>query len=166
MFSFLIVGGTLFWISAIVLSIIIIATLHNEDGYGLAVAVTVVFCVAFYKMFLAISVAKLLWCIGAYLVAGAVWSVWRWYRHIRDKVDEAKAGEYIHENDLNPARRKGKISAWIAYWPFSVFWELTHNLFENIRKMCVGFYEKISSTGAAEIKAIQAAQEAERKAKK
>lgn len=165
MLTFLAIGGLAFWISIAILTITVVWSLE-EDAYGFAGFLTVLFIAAFgYAAIPVISLSAIAWGAGAYIVAGSVWSIWRWYRHVRKMIAMAKAGEKINgydiaERHIEPSNNKAKIMAWIAYWPWSVVWELTAGLWRNLYDLLVGVYDRISAGAKSELKVLAEAKTA------
>ena len=48
---------------------------------------------------------------------------------------------------------------WIAYWPWSAFWEITRNLFTNIYESLLGVYQGVTDKALAEIKELNSTKE-------
>lgn len=71
-----------------------------------------------------------------YVILGVAWSFAKWYVFLKDiarqlrikSVKSADSYHYIPRFNDN----KERITSWITYWPFSIFWTLTHNFFFKI----------------------------------
>ena len=89
--------------------------------------------------------------VAGYLLAGALWARMKFSLWL---MDEAKSMREAYESyrrstphtdaslenfkkslaarTWSPARNKGRIMAWMAWWVPSVFWTLTHDFFQKI----------------------------------
>jgi hypothetical protein len=94
--------------------------------------------------------------VVGYFALGTVWSVARWWLHVREerlRYDEARA-DFCHDHELDGSipeslqedwqaylksrkrrveirpkarRHKGRILMWMAYWPWSMFWTILND---------------------------------------
>ena len=155
MFELLVFGSWLFWAAALVVSVAIFSAIENEQGYGLMIFLTAIFALLFGKPLLYIHWSTALFCVAAYLIIGGLWAVWRWFIHAKKVVHKARLGETVYERDLDVAHNKGHITAWIAYWPWSLFWEFTHGIFSSVYHAFVGIFDRISSGARNEISKLR-----------
>lgn len=147
-------AGLTFWGWALILLLIaalfpIVAYEQCEVGlFGI-----VLFFVAAYFLW-HLNILRTIWTnpattlifIALYFLAGALWSVFRWWRYVTEKrkeFDEAlakfhkeykiKDGDPIPDNVLskwtyykvevpNVAKKKRSLVTWIIYWPWSMLW--------------------------------------------
>lgn len=113
--------------------------------------------------------------IVGYLIIGGINSAFRWFKYCRKFVEkhpaksikeniwdndssqnrqyrrptaeEAKkqAEEYYRDN-LRPSKHKSRLLGWIAYWPWSVFWNILGDLLTGIYDALSNVYSKISAS--------------------
>jgi len=163
-----IVGSWLFWTLLVLFSIAAIVSLEN-DRYGFLTFITVLFVVIFAFKTPLPSWQNLLMYGAGYLVAGALWSLYRWWRYVREVVQKARDNKENHYSDLpspselSVSNNKDRIIAWIAFWPWSVFWSITHDLFYNIYDALRKVYGQIAKGSIAELERLHAEQEQEKK---
>jgi hypothetical protein len=95
---------------------------------------------------------NVLYGLFAYAVIGAVWSIFKWWRYLHKDDIQARikmdfdAWKSRSENEGKPvsafvtspsntvraSNSKPRIIGWIAYWPASLVWALTHDLLKWI----------------------------------
>ena len=134
-----------FWLLAIFLSVVY--TIATEvDTHGFAVFSTIVGVALLWKT---IALGFAVWPLmliglGVYLLIGGGWSVWRYRKFCQefivknpfkdrsgsDSVDYSdgkqytlSAGEYYRKK-LRPSEHKSRLIGWIAYWPWSLIWNV------------------------------------------
>lgn len=163
--EFFALGTVGFWILCSLISIIFIATIENEH-YTFPTIVALLFGILYWKAF-----AALHWdwhgiALGVfiYAVAGVVWSIFRWMRFVKGTVEDytKRYGEELSESshsslkcDISPTHNKSLIVGWIAYWPWSLVWNITGDFFKMIYETMQGFYSGISKKALAGVKIKQ-----------
>lgn len=91
------------------------------------------------------------YAVPAYLLAGLVWSMWRYRRYVHKRttnVDHLTISDRKHLlARLKPSRMKGAIVAWVLAWPFSMVGalveDLTHAVEHIITEWLGGVYKAI-----------------------
>lgn len=147
--------GTLwFWVLLAVLSIIFIAAIENEK-YFVPTLITIGFAGAYWKAFSALSLdwRAVAIGVGIYALMGILWSVFRWFKFVKSAAGEyrKKADGILTQSQLSDLRReigvsnnKSRITAWVAYWPWSLIWNITGDFFTMIYENLEGLYQKIA----------------------
>jgi len=141
MFEILTIGSLTFWIVMLVLSCIIIGSLETEKFAFSAVCVGVVL-LCLWKSVTLVSIQIIGIASLCYIIVGGIWSIWRWHFHLENVFNENKDYNSLPERMISPASNKAIITAWIAYWPWSLFWNFTSKLFTNIYDLFVGIYDR------------------------
>ncbi len=92
-----------------------------------------------------------------YFLAGAIWSIVKWYYFLLNSKEEQKKRKIDYPSlakDFKfkipkPSEHKSDIILWMSYWPFSAFWTLIDNpfkkIFNGIFKRLEGVYNKIAA---------------------
>jgi hypothetical protein len=149
-----------FWLLALALSVVYtIAT--ERDIHALAIVGTLIAAGLGWKSLVALGAIAwpfLLIGIGAYLLIGGVWSVFRWFKYCRDFVtknpyqgvnDYSEGGngrkltaqEYFSKK-LRPSEHKSRLIGWIAYWPWSLIWNIVGDTLTAIYDALANVYQK------------------------
>jgi hypothetical protein len=165
-----------FWLMAVVAIVILFVFVEKESWFGATLTMLVVLLLLQWfgniKAFSYIGqhpLSALGW-VAAYLAAGILWSMIKWYWYLRLRREcylESKAvfleshsiqGETIPENLLNEFRgefgrfdniipkareNKGRILTWMAYWPWSMLWTMIHDWVERIFRFIFDHLVKI-----------------------
>lgn len=150
-----VVGSFWFWVGLIAAAIIITALIEgHENGGSLSSLVCVVTLVLFWFLgaghdlnglvnFIIQAPAASIGIFLLYILAGAFWSVGKWYFFVvrlRDeyieRIDNYGNGK-VSQSDVDkhrpkPSTYKGRITSWMFYWPFSITWTLLN---EPVRKI-------------------------------
>jgi len=147
MFEFLALGGIAFWIILVIISGFIISCVQSEDGtaFGFTAFLTALFIAIYYKTIISFSLTAIIITILAYAACGGVWSIIRWYRYTRKIVNAVKAGELRNPGSISVNAHRVEITSWIVFWPWSIFWEVTGGLLENLWDMLVGTFRRIAA---------------------
>ena len=151
-------GVMLTWPALVVLLVLGILFEHN-DAHGWAVFIALITAVVLFFFF---SVPLLALAIGAvvYLVAGLLWSFWRYKRHVADVIEEYKDAQQ-HEKDYalkysSPKEMLSTITSWIIVWPFSIIDNLISDIIDGIqvlvKKVFHGVYNKIYESAVSALK--------------
>lgn len=159
-----------FWILMAVCSIIFIAAIEN-DKYFVPAVVTGLLGLCYWKSLASLQLDWRTIGLGAliYIVAGIIWSVYRWYRYVHDYVDNYKEKNptfkkhgKLSESDLEYLKsridvtdNKSRICTWIGYWPWSLVWHITGDLFNSIYKNMKKVYQKIVNHALSNISVIE-----------
>jgi hypothetical protein len=143
--GFFALWGIGFWILATIASIIFIAGCE-KDELGLSIFATIVLAVIYYKSIILVfsNPVMLMICVVGWLIAGVINSCWRLRNMARDvveKYNETRSGN--PEYELQLSRNKSRITNWIIYWPWSLFWNFTRDFFNTLYKAMSGIYQRI-----------------------
>jgi len=87
----------------------------------------------------------------AYFMAGALWSVARWYLYLLKVRDNMKAnGLTKRGRDTYARNNQAKIVSWIGHWPFSMigtfFGDFLTRIVTNIYRVLSNLYESIANS--------------------
>lgn len=145
-------GTIWFWLLVTITSIVVIASIENEH-YFTPSALVLLLGIMSWKSFTNMSWQAIATTIVGYLIIGIVWSLYKWHRHvtsviaynIKDSGSWQKATErYAVKHTIEPAHNKGKLIGWIAWWPWSLFWNLSGDFFNIVYDGMVNAYQKIT----------------------
>jgi len=142
------VGAVGFWL-LMVLSTVLFTVAAEKCAHFLA-AVLIVILGLLYWNSLQITWQGILLCSLGYLLTGAIWSLYRWAKHVKAVADENKSiksykdWSYHEKSRIRPSENVSQISAWILYWPFSAVWNLTGDFLTNMVKALTNVYNEIS----------------------
>lgn len=162
--EFLAVGAIGFWL-LLGISAILMSEMMDNDAPGwatitaiLTVAILVVFGGFNPLSYLAAHPGEIVLGIAAYFVAGAAWSLLKWYFWLVKLRRQLDAGEtysrVVYTAGLrnfppNPGDHKSRIMGWIALWPASMLWTLLNDpvrrAAEEIYARLGGTYQRISN---------------------
>jgi len=147
----------LFWVVA---TIVIIVGLEHEK-FMFANILAILGGLLVYQSFNhiapgSLTMQNILVAVGLYLAAGGFWSLFKWWRHCRQEVEEAKEKlshqpdrfDYIQSdlrNEVSASQHKGMICAWIGYWPWSFVWNISRDTINTIFEWLTGLYNSISN---------------------
>lgn len=152
--------GTLgFWILATLASIIFIACVENENHW-LPTTILVALTAVYWKSLAALGLSWQGLTIGiiVYAVAGMVWSIYRWFRFVKTQADDFRKryGTSLTDSqrrdlrsEISVSSNKALITGWIAYWPWSLVWNVTGDFFKTIYEQLQGVYQKITDKALA-----------------
>lgn len=96
-----------------------------------------------------------------YVLVGIVWSLFKWNRYVNAKIKEVierygswenaiKSLVIIHE--ISPSYNKSKLIGWIAWWPWSMFWDLSGDFFTMLYEGMTNAYQKITDNAISKVK--------------
>lgn len=149
-------GTFWFWLIAAIASVIIIACVENEH-YPTPSVVAIILGAIYWKQIAALPWSIIGIAIGVFAIAGAVWSIFQWFRRVQ-KVSaryHEKYGDTLTKEQMSDFKRetsasenKALITGWIAFWPWSVFWTITGDFFNMIYDALAGIYQNISNRAA------------------
>lgn len=160
MWPVVLIGSMWFWIALAVVTVAIVAMLAQEDDTQPAAVFTA--CTALVLMVLftdAFHGARLIWlavAVLAYLLIGAGWALWSFYRLCTKRRAELLAqwqanddpkrpttfAEYAKGSIPTAANNKGKLIGWIGLWPFSMAWQC----FTWPRHVFTWLYNRLATT--------------------
>jgi hypothetical protein len=158
------VGALGFWLIITLLSIIVVVGLETEK-FVFSSIVTAVVGLLYWKTLATQNwtTGNIIALVAFYALAGAVWSIYRWYRHVQSEITnfKEKKGDYLYGTDSDKiaevkrntsvSRNKAIISAWIAYWPWSFAWNIFGDIFNSIYDAIKGVYQNITAKALASI---------------
>jgi hypothetical protein len=133
------------WITVLILldvCFILYAIDDDDETWGTAATISVLFVLGLlewltsFKPFTFIKdnpLPSLLLGIG-YFIAGAVWSVVKWWFAEKARVRRAKRdhGEKYRNSKTQTVKYKSTVLVWIGYWPFSLVWTLLSDPFKRL----------------------------------
>jgi hypothetical protein len=141
------------WPALVGLCLIAILSEHVESR-GFAVFWTLVAGTSAFFYF-NVSLADIgIYAVG-YLVAGVVWSFYRYKRFIVAKVEQISNGYYGKVEDYHPSKMLDTITAWIIIWPFSLIDNLCGDIINGIetlvKSVFKGVYNRIYNATVADM---------------
>ena len=156
--AFFAFGELGFWLGLLALSAVYtVAT--ERDIHGFAIFATILGVALWWPYVVAAFAAwqLLLIGIGVYALAGGAWSVFRWFKYCRDFVTKnpyqgvtdysegsgrkLSAQEYFSKK-LKPSEHKSRLIGWIAYWPWSLIWNIVGDTLTAIYDALANIYQK------------------------
>jgi len=148
------IGTIWFWIITLVASIIFIASIEN-DHYKTPTAVLALLGLIYWKDITATGYGwqTIAIAVAVYAVIGVVWSAFRWFKYVRSKADYYRKsyGNMLEDSKLRELKRlvdvadnKSKIVGWVAWWPWSMFWNILGDFFTFVYDQVKGIYQKIT----------------------
>jgi hypothetical protein len=151
--EFFALGTFGFWLLCSLLSIVFIACIENENHWLPTVA-SIALAAIYWKGFVALGMTWQGVAIGVlvYAVAGMVWSIYRWYRFVKEQAEDYRKryGTSLTDSqrrdlksDISVSSNKALITGWIAYWPWSLVWNVTGDFFKTIYEQLQGVYQRI-----------------------
>jgi hypothetical protein len=174
MLTIFIVGSMWFWVLlAVEFLILLVLTETERPGWSFLSLLALGVLFKYFGDFdpfawVVHNPVALLWYFAAYLVAGTIWSVIKWFFYVyrqKEKYIEAKSRYLNHRHlslkdwedswDRNAYKNskggivplvgdnKGRIMMWMGYWPFSAVWTLID---EPVKKAFRMIYNRIHDT--------------------
>lgn len=152
--EFLAFGSLGFWILCSIVSAVFIACIEHENHWFPSCLV-VIFAAVYWKAIAAFSLnwQSILLGVAVYAVLGVAWSMFRWTRFVKEKADyyRKQYGTKLDKSNrsclasaIDATSNKSRITGWIAYWPWSLIWNLTGDVFKMLYETLQGVYQKIS----------------------
>ena len=147
------------------LTLSIIYTVATEcDTYGFSIFATILGVILFWK---SIVLAATCWqlvliCAAAYVLIGGAWSVFRWFKYCREYIAthpykeaneryEYRDGKEIpltpqayYKKKLQPNEHKSRLIGWVAYWPWSLIWNIAGDTLTAIYDALANVYQKVA----------------------
>jgi len=160
--TFLAFGTFGFWLFLSVLSVIFIYCNEN-DHRTIPTLLFLGTIVLYWKQLITFNWQYLLGGFIAYLIAGVVWSVFKWIRFVSKAVDECKQkyGSNLTDDQRIDLKRsidvtyhKSQVTGWITFWPWGIIWTLTGDLWNALYDAMKSTYERISNNGLAKFGTI------------
>ena len=121
----------------------------EQDSYVWSLIFTVGFIIIYWNWIATIFInwQLTLFVLGGYLLAGAIWSVYRWFRKCRTFVKNNPDKEKKwYKQRLLPSENKSQITGWIVYWPFSLVWNIVGDFLTTIFDSLQHVYEKVTDS--------------------
>ncbi len=149
------VGTFWFWTILTLASMVIIACIENEH-YKTPSIVAIILGVLYWKDIAIAPWQTIAIIAGVFAIGGVIWSAFKWYRHVQKTVDKYKenCGVVLSEHrmmtlksEVSVSQNKARITGWIAFWPWSLFWTLTGDFFNMLYDSMVGVYQGITNRG-------------------
>jgi len=109
--------------------------------------------------FLYANYLSLVYAVLAFLVIGSLWSFFKWFCFIKEKIEELENNkaratakgwgpecwvDYVTEKMPKASESKSLIAAWIAYWPFSMASWVLKDFVEFLVTSLIGVYDRIT----------------------
>lgn len=146
------------------LALSVVYTIATErDIHGFAVFATIVGVGLFWNSIVALGTIAwpfLLVGVGVYAFAGGLWSVFRWFKYCREYIvqnpynSNQPASDYssgkevkltptdYYKSKLQPSKHKSRLIGWIAYWPWSLIWNIAGDTLTAIYDALANVYKK------------------------
>jgi len=195
MFAALFILGSFWFWSLILIECLLLFWFVEEDwpGYAAISFVGVFLLLWLFGDFNVISwLAVVDWRhviagIGAYLVAGTIWSISKWWffvkatrrrfdRYVKEHVETysyskqqaRERAKSLHGKPLATANKR-RIITWMTYWPWSAVWTIINDpvrrLFKEIFYRIQKVYEAIANSAYKDIEAEEAREKEEAEVK-
>lgn len=154
--AFLAFGSPGFFVLLVLMMIFMVIAVESESPFISTLIVGVFFVsVSLGSEFNPIKWAAANWVIAIigfllYTIAGLGWSVHKWVllvkkkkREILDRQREIKAQTGGYGYTMPKFREhKSQLAAWIAYWPFSMFWWAIYDWFDYLTTLMKNIYHR------------------------
>ena len=153
--EFLAFGTFGFWLVLSLVSILIIACIEH-DKYWWPSLVSIGVLAFYWKSVIALgSIQGIILVTLGYAIAGVIWSIFRWYRYTKTIANGyvAKYGTSLTDAQFSNLRcdirvysHKSQLCSWIAYWPWSVMWNIVgdfvNTLYDSVQKVYSSISQK------------------------
>ena len=156
LFELFALGTIGFWVFIGIFTIFLIASLENETNWFMGVLFAAAALLIGPSILAHFGWVTLGIGLIVYVIGGAIWSWAKWQKHVTRVVERARDGDTVYDREIDVKVNKARITAWIAAWPWSLFWTLTHDIFNSIYEAMLNRYRKISAKGAADLAQIRA----------
>ena len=144
------------------LALSVVYTIATErDTHGFAIFATILGIGLFWKSIVALGAIAwpfILTGVGAYLLIGGIWSVFRWLKYCQNYIAKnpyntamndyssgrevrLTAQEYFSKK-LRPSEHKSRLIGWIVYWPWSLIWNIAGDTLTAIYDALANVYQK------------------------
>lgn len=109
---------------------------------------------ASFGAFLMANITNILIIVGIWIVAGIVWSFFKWWSFLKKEKRRQDANSFQRNSVTVPRgpkeysiplakEHKTAIIAWMVYWPFSI---LGHLIFDALRNLYNNIYNHLAGT--------------------
>ena len=127
----------------------------ESDDYAWAVAATIVAMIIYGKTLVVFTMMH--WqmaviIIIAYGIMGGLWSIFRWFKFCRNHVKTHEVPthwsytrEDYYKTNLDPSNHKSRLISWIAYWPWSMLWNVVGDFFTGIYDALINIYKRTAA---------------------
>ena len=148
------VGTFWFWAILVIASIIITACVENEH-YPTPSIVAILIGLIYWKAIASLPWSVIALAVGIFALSGAIWSTFQWFRFVSKKAAYylGRYGNNLNELQMSNLKdgtfaslHKALITAWIAFWPWDMFWTLTGDFFNAIYDAMANIYQRISDS--------------------
>lgn len=168
MFELLQIGTWFFWVAILVVSCFIFAA-ESANRKGNAILAVVVFTLMFgsplLKVLRSFTATQIFIFLGAYIAAGGIWSLFKWWLHckrVREEIADFTGATTITSfqlqrlrDKLTVSQNKSRLTFYIAFWPWSMAWSGLHDFFEGMYNRLRAKYESIAKAGLDELTALE-----------
>ena len=147
------VGTFWFWAILTFASVLIIACTEN-DHYPIPTIVSFILVTIYWKDIIAVQWQTIATIIGVFVLGGILWSAFKWFRYVQKSVNHytKKYGNSLTpcqmaalELEISLYENKSRITGWMAFWPWSLFWTITGDFFNMVYDAMVGVYQGIAN---------------------
>ncbi len=153
LFTLFAVGTLAFWLLLIIANLILAAAIdHNKPVFGSIVLASLIF-MCWEPIHHHLTLGSVILYSFCYLVIGMLWSIFQWFKFSAKIIEKFKTA-YGNElskiqlislkSELSLSYWKSMIITWIAYWPWSVFWNLFGDILEAIYNSLSKVYSSVS----------------------
>lgn len=160
-FGFFALWSIGFWSLVAVASIIFIVGAES-DKYTFSGIVTAVLALLYWRPLMAVGLSWqiIVGIVVGYCLAGVAWSVFRWWKYVEAVVIQFKkeSGGQLSDTEKSSVkyqvsvnRNKRRILGWIAYWPWSVIWNITGDVFTMLYNHMKAAYQRIADAALAKL---------------
>lgn len=143
--AFFALWGFGFWLLTAIASIIFIVGCE-KDTIGLSIFATLVLVVLYHAPIITIfsNPVLLTVVIVGWLILGVANSCWRLHNMAQEVVKRFNETGYGNpKSELKLSDNKSRITNWIIYWPWSLFWNFTRDFFNSLYRAMSGVYQNI-----------------------
>ena len=155
MTNFIIFGGVTFWLLVALTTVFIITGLELKEKFWFSAVLCGVLFAGLFRYISAIELTTLCTFGLTYIVIGILWSFIQWHFYLKECLVRAKQKLRLYDSESDPAQHKAVISAWVFYWPWSLVWRGSRQLFLTILDLFSGVYERMSSKIKLEFEGLQ-----------
>lgn len=146
-----------FWVLVAALCIGIICAIENDHELVPFIFIGVMGWLYHKELFSLVSIPwpAIAGCILGYVVAGIVWSVFKWKRYCNSIIKQDGMDRSDAKYKLALSHNKSKITGWLTYWPWSAAWTVgwgcTRDFWVYIYEQMEGVYKKIAEDAISKL---------------
>lgn len=149
-----------YWAAGFLVLLLLLLSWGEADGWSIFFLILLGIVLA---NILPITPIQVLYAAIAYLPLGFGWSLFRWKKHAKKVIENAKkdSSSYYkseYKRRLKPSENISKIVNWIVAWPFSFLATILDDVFDAIydfvKYKLIKLYEAISKPYLREIEEI------------